>query len=131
VTEARRHRAHQLPGRGRRVQLRLSEEEFAALAEAAREAGLTAAGFAAEAALAAARGEPVPDHRRLRSLLVELMAARTQVRRYGVNVNRAVAQLNANGGAPSWLERAAMGAQRGVARLDDAASEVGRMLRRR
>jgi hypothetical protein len=113
------------------VNLRLSEEEHAALLDAAGVAGLTPAGFAAEAALAAARGEAMPQYRALRSLLVELMAARTQVRRYGVNVNRAVAQLNATGEAPGWLERAAAGADRGVARLDAAAGEVAAVVRRR
>jgi hypothetical protein len=73
----------------------------------------------------------MPEHRALRSVLVELMAARTQVRRYGVNVNRAVAQLQATGEAPGWLERAAAGADRGIARLDDAAGEAAAILRRR
>lgn len=126
-----RHRAHQRPARDRRVLLRLSEEEHSALVEAAGRAGLTAAGFCAEAALAAARGEPVPDHRQLRQLLIELMAARTQVRRYGVNVNRAVAQLHATGEAPGWLERAAAGADRGVARVEATAADVAGVLRRR
>jgi hypothetical protein len=113
------------------VNLRLSDEEHAALVEAADVAGLTPAGFAAEAALAAARAEALPEYRALRSLLVELIAARTQVRRYGVNVNRAVAQLHATGGASGWLERAAAGADRGVARLDAAAEAVAGVLRRR
>jgi hypothetical protein len=126
-----RHRSHGRPGRERRVNLRLSGEEYSALVAAAGMAGLTPAGFATEAALAAARGEAVPDHGRLRQLLLELMAARTQVRRYGVNVNRAVAQLQAAGEAPGWLERAAAGADRGVARLDAAAGEVAGVLRRR
>lgn len=126
-----RHRSHGRPGRERRVNLRLSEEEYAALAEAAGAAGLTVAGFATEAALAAARGEGMPQHRGLRALLVELMAARGQVRRYGVNVNRAVAQLHATGEAAGWLERAAAGADRGVARVDAAAGEVAGLLRRR
>lgn len=126
-----RHRPHGKPSRDRRVNLRLSDAEFAALAAAAGTAGLTPAGFATEAALAAARGEGMPEHRALRSLLVELMAARTQVRRYGVNVNRAVAQLQATGEAPGWLERAAAGAQRGVERLDAAAGEVAAVLRSR
>lgn len=126
-----RHRSHGRPSRERRVNLRLSDEEFETLAGAAGTAGLTPAGFATEAALAAARGEGMPEHRALRALLVELMAARTQVRRYGINVNQAVAQLQATGEAPGWLERAAAGANRGIARLDDAAGEVAAVLRGR
>lgn len=126
-----RHRSHQRPARDRRVLLRLSGEEHAALVEAAGRVGLTAAGFAAEVALSAARGEAAPPaHGEMRGLLVELVAGRTQVRRYGLNVNRAVAQLAATGAAPGWLERAAAGADRGVARLDEAAGQVGSVLRR-
>jgi hypothetical protein len=130
AVEVGRRRTRQRPARDRRVLLRLSEEEHAVLVGGAARAGLTAAGFAAEVSLAAARGEAVPQHAGLRGLLVELVAARTQVRRYGVNVNRAVAQLNATGVAPGWLERAAAGADRGVARLDAAAGQVGAVLRR-
>jgi len=126
-----RHRSHGRPSRERRVNLRLSEDEYAALSDAAATAGLTPAGFATEAALAAARGEGMPEHRTLRALLLELMAARTQVRRYGVNVNQAVAQLQATGEAPGWLDRAAGGADRGVARVEAAAGEVAAVLRRR
>lgn len=126
-----RHRSHGRPSRERRVNLRLSDEEYEALAGAAATAGLTPAGFATEAALAAARGGGMPEHRALRALLVELMAARTQVRRYGLNVNRAVAQLLATGEPPGWLERAAAGADRGVARLDEATGQVAGVLRRR
>jgi hypothetical protein len=126
-----RHRSHGRPSRERRVNLRLSEGEYAALTEAAATAGLTPAGFATEAALAAARGEGMPEHRALRSLLLELMAARTQVRRYGVNVNQAVAQLQSTGDAPVWLERAAAGTDRSVARVEAAAAEVAAVLRRR
>lgn len=101
------------------------------LVEAAARAGLTAAGFAAEVALAAARGDgPAPNHGELRGLLVELVAGRTQVRRYGLNVNRAVAQLAATGTAPVWPERAAAGADRGVMKLDEVADQVGSILRR-
>jgi hypothetical protein len=126
-----RLRSYGQPRRDRRVNLRMSEEEYAALARAAGAAGLTPAGFATEAALAAARGGAMPNHGQLRQLLVELMAARTQVRRYGVNINQAVAQLHATGEAPGWLERATAGAERGVARLDAAARDVAGVLRRR
>lgn len=113
------------------MNLRLSEGDYDALAEAAGTTGLTPAGFATEAALAAAGGEGMPEHRAVRTLLVELMAARTQVRRYGVNVNQAVAQFHATGEAPVWLDRAVAGAQRGVERLDVVSAEVAAVLRRR
>ena len=111
--------------------LRLSDEEHAGLVDAAKRTGMTGAGFAAEAALSAARGKAMPEHQALRAVLLELVAARTQVRRYGVNLNQAVAQLHATGEAPVWLERAAAGADRGVDRLDAVAGEVAGVLRRR
>ena len=128
---SRGRRSHHRTGRQRRVSLRLSEEEHAVLLAASATLGLTPAGFAAEAALAAAGGEGVPDHAALRAALVELMAARTQVRRYGVNVNQAVLRLNAGEPAPRWLAGAVEKADRAVARVDAAAAEVAEVLRRR
>lgn len=127
---AARRRSKDQPRRRRRVNLCLSEDEYSELGSGAAVAGLTPAGFATEAALAAARGDGMPEYRALRALLVELMAARTQVRRYGLNVNRAVAQFQATGETPRWLERAAAGADRGVVRLDAATDAVAGVLRR-
>ncbi len=130
-----RHRRHQQPSRPRRVLLRLSDSEHAALSAAAAEHGLTPTGFAAEAALAMARGEAMAadvagEDEGLRHALVELMTARTQLRRYGVNVNQAVAQLHATGEVPSWLEAATAGADRAVGRVDAAAAHLARLARR-
>ena len=60
--------------------------------------------------------------------LAELVVARAQVRRFGTNVNQAVAALNATGQAPEWLERAVAVTARAVARVDEAAEA---MMRRR
>jgi len=96
------------------------------LAEAARSAGLTPSGYAAEAALAAARGVRAPSLMPVREALVELMAARTQVRRFAVNVNQAVKALNATGEAPEWLATAVAITDRAVERLDGAAADLVR-----
>ena len=54
--------------------------------------------FAAEAALAAARGEAaLPAGDQLADVLSELIRAAGLVRRIGVNLNQAVARLNATG----------------------------------
>jgi uncharacterized protein (DUF1778 family) len=119
-----RDRTHQRPGRPRQVMLRLSEEEFAELVEAAAGAGLTTSGYAAEAALAAAQGVRTPEGRLWRTALSEVMAAREQVRRFGVNVNQAVRVLNSTGEAPAWLEQAVVSAERTVLSLDQVASEL-------
>lgn len=54
-------RARLAPGRRRRLFLRLDEDEYADIATAARLAGRTPTGYAAEAALAAARGHRPPE----------------------------------------------------------------------
>lgn len=128
----------QRPGRARRyakardrqVKFRATAEEYALLAEAARSAGLTPSGYVAEAALAAARGVRAPSLTPVREALVELMAARTQVRRFAVNVNQAVKALNATGEAPEWLSAAVSITDRAVERLDGAAAELVQAARR-
>jgi hypothetical protein len=94
------------------------------VAEAARGAGLTPSGYAAEAALAAANGVDAPSTAPLREALLELMAARGQVRRFGVNVNQAVRELNATGDVPPWLAQAVSLTLRAVSQLEQAASVV-------
>ncbi|WP_432545819.1 plasmid mobilization protein [Kineococcus sp. SYSU DK004] len=125
-----RDRLHVSPGRNRQVKLRCSEEEFTALAAAARLAGLTVSGYAAEAAIAAARGAQAPSTAPLRTALVEVMAARSQVRRFAVNVNQAVAALNATGQPPEWLADAVALTTRAVARLDEVAAQLAVATRR-
>ncbi len=95
VVVASRHREHRFPGRRRPVQVRFDEEEFAAIALAAGRAGLTPTGYVGAVALAAARGTVPPAPSATQRALAELMQARAQVRRFGGNVNQAVAALNA------------------------------------
>lgn len=126
---AGRDRDHARPGRRRQVKLRYSDTEYAALAAAARLAGLTVTGYAADAALAAATDAEPPSTAPWRAALVELMEARTQVRRIGVNVNQAAAILNTTGEPPPWLEHAITLANRAVTRLDAAAGAVAALAR--
>ena len=126
---AARHRDHRFPGRGRRVTVRLGEEEYAAVVLAAGRAGLTPSGFVGRAALAAAEGAALPGVSGERAALAELMSARVQVRRFGTNVNQAVAALNASGEAPEWLGQAVALAGRAVARVDEAAEALMRKSR--
>lgn len=108
--------------------MRLGEQEFAAIETAAERAGLTATGYVGAVAAAAATASVPPVPSQNREALTELMAARVQVRRFGTNVNQAVAQLNGTGVAPEWLEAAVAGTARAVQRLD-AAAEL--LMRRR
>ncbi len=105
--------------------MRLADEELAAIVLAAGRAGLTPTGYVGAVALAAARGT-VPSASR--QAIVELVAARAAVRRFGGNVNQAVAALNSTGEAPEWLGQAVELSVRAVARVD-AAAEL--LMRRR
>ncbi len=116
---ATRHREHRFPGRRRPVQVRFAEEEYAAVVLAAGRAGLTPTGYVAATALAGAAG-PAPSETR------EALAERMQVRRFGGNVNQAVAALNATGEAPVWLGQAVGLAGRAVRRVDEAAEALMR-----
>ncbi len=104
--------------------MRLADEELAAIELAAGRAGLTPTGFVG----AAASGSAGPAASESREALAELMAARAAVRRFGVNVNQAVAALNATGEAPDWLGQAVEATVRAVGRVD-AAAEL--LMRRR
>jgi hypothetical protein len=125
-----RNRDQLRPARPRQLKLRLSETEFAELVEAAGDAGLTPSGYAAEAALATARGTRPPAVQPWRAALGEVLAARTQVRRFGVNVNQAVRVLNATGEAPDWLQGAVVSTERAVRSLDAAAAGLAGQLTR-
>ena len=59
---------------------------------------------------------------------MELIQARLALRRYGVNVNQAVASLNSGGQAPVWLEQVGAGSDRAVARVDEATAALTRRL---
>ena len=120
----RGHRAHRQPGRTKRVTLRYAESEYAAIEAAASAAGLTPTGYTAQAALAQATGQLPPQADPAREALLELMLARSQVRRFAVNVNQAVRELKATGTPPSWLAHAVVLTSRAVTRLDEAAASV-------
>jgi hypothetical protein len=119
-----RDRDHQQPGRRRAILLRYTETEFAAIAAAARDAGLTPSGYTAEAALATATHTQPPSTEPWRAVLLELMEARAQARRIGANVNQAARQLNSTGEPPVWLDHVMTMTARAVFRLDHAASAV-------
>lgn len=109
--------------------LRYDDSEYDCVSRAAMDAGLTMSGYAALAALAAARQEAPPSLIPLRGALAEVMTARTQVRRYAVNVNQAVAVLHVTGEPPSWFGDALAITAHAVASLDLAAVQLVRALR--
>ena len=129
-----RWRPHASQGRVHRLTPRFSAEELEEVKQAAASIGMTATGFCADSALAAARGVPVAlateqEREALARLLRELFAARTAVVRFGTNVNQAVAALNRTGEAPDSLDRAVRLCARSVQALDEVTAEVARRLR--
>ena len=129
-----RHRRHQFPGRSRAVKVLYDETEFAGVQTAALAAGLTPTGFVAAAGLTMA--DPQAGGRLVgsaeildRAVLTELLAIRTALRRYGVNVDQGIAALHSGAGAPVWLQQAVAGCDRAVDRLDDVTLLLSRRLR--
>lgn len=122
----RRRRSRQAGSRPKVVQFSLTEEEFEEVSVAASRAGLARGAFAAEAALASARGTSARSPSPLREALVELMSAAGLVRRAGTNLNQAVARLNATGQRGEDLIPAAQFCIRVIRRLDEAAEQLRR-----
>ena len=121
-----RRRSRQAVPRPRLVKFFLTDEELAELDEAAGQAGLARAAFAAEAALAAARRRSARVGSPSREALLELMAAAGLARRIGTNLNQAVTRLNATGQRGEDLLPAAQFCARVIRRLDEAAEHVRR-----
>ncbi len=121
-----RHRDHHFPARGRRITVRLEYNELAAIELAAGRAGLTPTGYVGAVALAAARGTVPSAPSATQQALAEPMAARTQLRRFGTNVNQAVAALHTTGESPEWLAPAVEVTARAVRRVDEAAEALMR-----
>jgi len=124
-----RRRSRQAAGRTRSVRFGLTGEEHSEVATAAAHAGLAKGAYAAQATLAAARGMINPADTPARQALAELIRAAGLVRRIGVNLNQAVAKLNATGQRSADLLPYAAESLRRAERLDAAAEIVRRRLR--
>jgi hypothetical protein len=124
-----RRRSRQSTGRVCSVRFGLTEEEYGELDTAAAQAGLAKGAYAAMATLAAARGLMNPADSPIRQALTELIRAAGLVRRIGVNLNQAVAKLNATGQRSADLLPYAAESMRRAERLDAAAENVRRRLR--
>ncbi len=122
-------RSRQGVRRPRRVEFALTGEEFEELEAAASRAGLARGAFAAEAALAAARGTATSADSPLRDALAELIRASGLVRRIGTNLNQAVAKLNATGQRSGDLLPYAAVSMHRAERLDAVAEQVRKALR--
>ncbi len=121
-----RRRRRQPSRRRYRVEFSLGEEEFAELCAAAGAAGLALGAYAARASLGTARGGGGGGGPLLRDALTALVRCEGQVRKIGVNVNQAVARLNATGrGGGELVPYAAA-----ITRIGDHLEEAARQVRR-
>jgi hypothetical protein len=119
-----RRRSRQPVKRSCTVRFDLSEEEFGEVGAAAERAGLAKGAYAAQVVLSAARGVAIPGESPLREALGEFIRAAGLVRRIGVNLNQAVAKLNATGQRSGDLLPYAAESIRRAQLLDQAAEEV-------
>ena len=125
-----RRRSRQAVKRSRTVRFDLTDEEFIEVSAAAERARLARGAFAAQAALLVARDRTALTDSPLREALGEFIRAAGLVRRIGVNLNQAVAKLNATGQRSGDLLPYAAESLRRAERLDRAAEEVRRRIRR-
>ena len=102
-----RRRRRQVVARPRSVFARFSEEEFEVVSVAAAGVGVTPTSFVAAQAVAVARGLVCPVPSGVGEVVRELVEARTQLVRYGVLLNQAVARLHATGQVDGGLAAAA------------------------
>ena len=123
-----RDRAHRFPGRRNALKVLYDDVELASVRAAAQLAGLTPTGYVAAAGLSMSGAGVTPASSVDRALLAELLQGRTALRRYGVNLNQAVAALNSGGGAPVWLLQAVSGCARASERLDRVTVELSHRL---
>jgi hypothetical protein len=119
-----RRRTRNQGRRSRTVRFALTDQEYAELSDAARRAGLARGAFAAEAALSVARGVVVTPDAPLRDAFHALDRAALLVRRIGVNLNQAVAKLNATGQRSGDLVPYAEESARRAARLEAAGEDL-------
>jgi hypothetical protein len=121
-------RARQQVPRTRRVEFTLTDEEYAVVSAAARQAGLARSAYAAKAVMAAANGMPAGDQGLYRQALIELMRAAGLVRRIGTNLHQAVAALTATGQPAGDLPAYAAGTMRRADHIDEVADAVRKTL---
>jgi Mobilization protein NikA len=127
-----RRRTYVFPGRQRRLSIRVSDDEEAEIANAAKQLGLTPTGFCAHAALDTARHLHTGttermEHETLGNLQAELLQAR-------ITLNQLRADLehtrNDTRAATDDLDKAITCASHALADLDSAVSRIHRRLGR-
>lgn len=124
VPDQRRRTRKQGRSRPYRIAISVDEAERHELEHAARSEGLTLSAFVADKAIKAARHAAPVAVGPLREALAELIRATVQVQKVGVNLNQAVAALNATGDPPGNLIQYARYVTTVIERLDHIATRI-------
>lgn len=118
--QRRRGRRNDEP-RPHRLNLRLGDDERAAVEAGARLAGKTPGSYAADVVVAVAMGRLTPIPTTYREELRELVDARLALNRIGVNLNQVARVLNAGGDVhQEQLSAVVERVEAAVRRVDDA-----------
>jgi predicted ATPase len=122
----RRERGHER--REHVVKVKYSKAEKASLSAAAEQVSMAVAAYLGQVGLDAAENRAMPVPMMYQKMLAELLRASGIMRRAGVNLNQAVARLNATGVPGPDLEPAAAYCMQVARHLDEAAELVRRKL---
>jgi hypothetical protein len=128
-TTKARHRPHQATARPHTISIRLSDEERDCVRAAAAETGLTATGYVATAALAAATRQGPASVEDLRDLQRSLFAVRRAVNELAGVVVQAATATSAVGEVPDWADGTVQSCRSALACLDQVIVSVDTRLR--
>jgi antitoxin component of RelBE/YafQ-DinJ toxin-antitoxin module len=119
--------SRRLPGgqvRNQGMTVKFSPREYAEVRAAAERAGMAMSAWVGMTATSAARHEAVPLRQFQREVITELVRCGWQLGKAGVNLNQAVAKLNATGIPDDRLEPAARWLLKVAERVDATIEHV-------
>lgn len=122
VRQGRRRRANHAGGRGRVIQVRVSEAEDRVLRASAERAGMTVQRLLVESVLRRESGEDIASRHAASGELIRLVRAVSSV---GVNVNQMAKATNATGELPENMAATVEGIRDLVRRANVAIDRVG------
>ncbi len=120
-------RRPQSPPRDKKITIKLSQQEYADVREAAHRPHWAVRAFVAHTVMSEAKGIRQPGHAELRVLLEELMHVGGQVRQLSVNLNQAITELG-SGELTQQLAAHAHACAQVVDKVDRVADEICRHL---
>ncbi|MFC5183833.1 plasmid mobilization protein [Actinomadura harenae] len=123
----RTKRRRQSPPRDKTIDFRLTQQEYAALREAANRSHWALRAFVAHTVLSEVKGTRKPEHAELRALLEELMQVGGEIRQLGVTLDQVAAELHP-GELTQQLGADAQACARLVDKVDRVADAICRRL---